>query len=320
LIRPITFHLQMVKSEDDAHIRNVLMSGESGTTKGCNITHTSDNITISNGYFCAFGRWVAIDGEENIGIDGISSGIRYCILVYTIDLSRINTEEGFSQGKFEIVKADNDYPALIKENLDDGGEVYQLEFARFIQTLTGITEFDITIENIVASMVTKNMIVNNTTTTTAGYALDALVGSQIWSRLHVIDEDIRVINMQPYFVMYKTLKAIQSNVFSTSNAFYISHARSIVLSAGFSTSASGVEIPPLTTLLDFSDNSLVIEDTPCDFYGRVDTQSQSSGWPHVETFQCPLFVKDNKLICRLRVKTFSTLTIDNRELVRRSVQ
>lgn len=148
MVRPISFDKQYVKSQDDAHIRNVLLGGGKGVTLGCEITHTSSNITIASGYFCAFGRWLKVEGEEVIGLGEITSEKQYCRLVYTIDLSQANTEEKFTQGKFEIVKDSTNYPVLRQENLDDGGEIYQLEFAQFVQYPAGVEEFTVKIKNI----------------------------------------------------------------------------------------------------------------------------------------------------------------------------
>ena len=153
MIRPITFDKQFVKSQDDAHIRNTLLSGGIGISKGCEMTYTSEHITISSGYFCAFGRWVAIEGEEVIEIGAMTqSPTVRCALVYTIDLTQANTDEEFLQGKFEILKNSNRYPPLRQEDLDNGGEVYQLEFARFSQALNGIHLFMHTIGSIIPSI------------------------------------------------------------------------------------------------------------------------------------------------------------------------
>ena len=295
MVRPITFDKQHIKSQDDAHIRNVLLEGEGGITKGCDISYLSDSITISKGYFCAFGRWVAIDGEEVIAIDGISSGRRYCVLVYTIDLTKENTEDNFAQGKFEILKGTTAYPSLRQENLDSGGEVYQLEFARFVQTLTGITEFKIGIKNIVAGMVTKDMIAHNLTTTKEGYVLGA-------------EQATKIIAAE-----YKELSTIDDPLTLTHLAHCIEERNSITLSCEFETRKI---LRAGETLLDFAESGLNIRDTPFSFNGRYDAQPSVPGETHIETYPFGFKIENNKLINLKEARQFWKITIDSMKLLK----
>lgn len=141
LIRAISFDKQYIKAEDDAHIRNVLLNRVAGATQGCDISHTANNITVHEGYFCVYGRWIKIEGSETIPIDEITTGLQYCLLVYTIDLTQANTDDAFNQGYFEIKKNASEYPQLTQEDLDDDGDIYQLPFAKFVQKVEGIDEF-----------------------------------------------------------------------------------------------------------------------------------------------------------------------------------
>jgi len=141
MIRGITFSKQSVSSNDDAHIYKMLLGGKDGKTKGCKMTFGTDDIYISEGYFFASHRLVEISSTETITSPIVSTGVLYCRLVFEIDLSKTNTNTDFLQGYFKIISADSNYPALTQEDLDDGGTIYQLPFAKFQKSISGIANF-----------------------------------------------------------------------------------------------------------------------------------------------------------------------------------
>ena len=140
-IRGITFSKQSVSSNDDAHIYKVLLSGKKGKTKGCKITHGTDDIYISEGYFCAANRLIEVSSMETVATPVVSSGTTYCRLVFEIDLTKTNTTSAFNQGYFKILSSTTGYPNIVQEDLEDGGNVYQLPFAKFTKTISGIGAF-----------------------------------------------------------------------------------------------------------------------------------------------------------------------------------
>lgn len=147
-IRGITFSKQSVSSNDDSHIHKVLLNGKDGRTAGCKITHATDDIYISNGYFFASGRLVEITSAETVTTPVISGGTEYFRLVFEIDLTKINTNTDFAQGYFKVLQDAADYPEIKQEDLDDGGNVYQVPFARFTKTIAGISNFAAELETI----------------------------------------------------------------------------------------------------------------------------------------------------------------------------
>ena len=147
-IRGITFSKQSVSSNDDSHIHKVLLNGKDGRTTGCGITHATDDIHISNGYFFASGRLVEITSTETVTTPVISGGMEYFRLVFEIDLAKINTNTEFAQGYFKVLQNASDYPEIKQEDLDDGGNVYQVSFARFTKTIAGISNFVADLETI----------------------------------------------------------------------------------------------------------------------------------------------------------------------------
>lgn len=140
-IRGITFSKQSVSSNDDAHLNRVLLGGGDGVTRGCKMTHGTDNIFVSEGYFLIAGRLVEIPSSETISTAVISSGTSYCRLVFEIDLSKQNTNTEFLQGAFKILTSSTGYPEITQEDLEDGGNVYQISFAKFTKSVSGIGNF-----------------------------------------------------------------------------------------------------------------------------------------------------------------------------------
>ena len=147
-IRGITFSKQSVSSNDDSHIYKILLGGRKGKTKGCKITFGTDDIYISEGYFFASNRLIEISSTETITSPVVSSGVSFCRLVFEIDLTKLNTNTEFNQGYFKILSSTTDYPEITQEDLDNGGNVYQLPFARFQKSVSGIANFVSELESI----------------------------------------------------------------------------------------------------------------------------------------------------------------------------
>ena len=140
-IRGITFSKQTVTSNDDAHINQILLAGKKGKTKGCNMTFGKDDIYISEGYFFAANRLIQIPSTETIETPVIATGTTYCRLVFELDMRKINTNLEFNQGYFKVLTSTLNYPEILQEDIENGGNVYQLPFAKFIKTVNGIANF-----------------------------------------------------------------------------------------------------------------------------------------------------------------------------------
>ncbi|MBS4538222.1 hypothetical protein GOQ27_07090 [Clostridium sp. D2Q-11] len=139
MIRAITFDKQLMKSEDFAHQIHHIYQGKIGVSKGCEVSTDIDgNLVISDGYFSIYGRLLRNVGDTIIEIPSVASGILYSVLVFEIDLNQENTLDVFNQGTFKIISDPFNYPSLTQENLDDSGNLYQMEFARFENKVSGI--------------------------------------------------------------------------------------------------------------------------------------------------------------------------------------
>jgi hypothetical protein len=147
-IRGITFPKQTVTSNDDAHINQILLAGRKGKTKGCNMTFGKDDIYISEGYFFAANRLIQIPSTETIATPVIATGTTYCRVVFELDMRKINTNLEFNQGYFKVLSSTLNYPDVMQEDIENGGNVYQLPFAKFVKTVNGIANFVSELETI----------------------------------------------------------------------------------------------------------------------------------------------------------------------------
>lgn len=138
MLKGQVFAEQVFSNECFAHFINTFLNKKSGITKGCNLTNTSNSVTVNAGYFCIQGRFLEVVGSDTLQI---TPNTEYCKLICEIDLNQINTETQFNQANFKILSGTNSYPTLTQQNLENGGKVYQFEFAQFQNTTNGITNF-----------------------------------------------------------------------------------------------------------------------------------------------------------------------------------
>lgn len=138
MLKGHVFKFQTFANEAFAHFINTFLQGNMGITKGCNLSKTSNSVTISAGYFCVMGRFLEIVGNETIS-NITNTG--YYQLICEIDLSQTNTTSELNQASIKLVRNANAYSSLTKEDLFNGGSLYQYEFARFKVTEQGIIDF-----------------------------------------------------------------------------------------------------------------------------------------------------------------------------------
>lgn len=139
MVRGITFDKQALASEDFAHQVNYFYQGKMGVTKGCEVNIDVDgNLVVTEGYFTIYGRLLKNEGETIVEVPTVPAGTLFSCLVFEVDLTKENTIDAFNQGQFKIVSNAVTYPTLVQENLDNGGNIYQLEFAKFENTVAGI--------------------------------------------------------------------------------------------------------------------------------------------------------------------------------------
>jgi len=142
MIKGHSYDKQLYYSVADRLINNTFLNGCNGIFKqegnACSLTHTNDTIAISDGFFIIQGGLTEIKGTENISVVLNDS---YCVLVYEIDLQKQNSDTDFTQGQFKVLSGQNAYPVLTTQKLSENSGVYQYEFARFVASSKGITNF-----------------------------------------------------------------------------------------------------------------------------------------------------------------------------------
>lgn len=137
----ITFDKQILTSRQHAHFQKLFLNGTDGITKGCEVSQSSGNVYVQKGFFVISGRFVEVTGVETIQTPSVTSGTLYCKTVYEIDLSKVNTESNFTQGYFKTLTSPSGYPALIQEDLDNDGTIYQMPFCQYTKTTEAIGSF-----------------------------------------------------------------------------------------------------------------------------------------------------------------------------------
>lgn len=141
MINGITFDEQTISAANMGHFMNVFSGHQSGVTQGCEITNDANNMYISAGYFLIMGRQVQIVGNQAVPLESVDSGGLYCVVVFEIDLSKVNTESSFLQGTIKTLTSASAYPVPTQEDIDDAGTVYQYPLARYHVTSSGVDNF-----------------------------------------------------------------------------------------------------------------------------------------------------------------------------------
>ena len=140
-ISGITFDNQNVTAAEDAVMQKLLFPD--GIVSGLTITHTDRAVLIAPGRFFICGRRVKILSAISVPIvSTVSEG--YARVKCVVDMSREASSSVFDQVRFEAeVSAANVFPALVTDDINAGGTVYELAVA-FVTIanykITGVTK------------------------------------------------------------------------------------------------------------------------------------------------------------------------------------
>lgn len=141
MIKGFRFTNQLSNAEVDARIHQKIFNNNDGIFYGMELSNTSNSISITEGLCEIAGRPVGVVGSETVQV---SLGNFYCLLVLEIDLAKESTKEIFNQAAFKILTSSTTYPIVTKQDINKingTNKLYQLEFARFRTTASGITDF-----------------------------------------------------------------------------------------------------------------------------------------------------------------------------------
>ena len=142
MLKGHSYDKQVYYSVVDRLINNTFLNGTNGIFSDmgnkCDLSYTNNSVTINDGFFIVQGGITEVVDSETLSVvlDG-----SYCVLVYEIDMSKVNTDVSFVQGQFKILTSQGSYPVLTKQTLTENSGVYQYEFARFRANSNGISEF-----------------------------------------------------------------------------------------------------------------------------------------------------------------------------------
>lgn len=137
----ITFDNQNVTAAEDAVMQKLLFPD--GIVSGCTLTYTDQALLIAPGRFFICGRRVKILSAVSVPIvSTVSEG--YARVKCVVDLSKESSSSVFDQVRFEVeVSAANVFPALVTDDINAGGTVYEMVVA-FVTIsnykITGITK------------------------------------------------------------------------------------------------------------------------------------------------------------------------------------
>lgn len=143
MIEGIVYDLQNIAAADLGAIFYMWGGKRDGIIRGCTISYTSSAINLTAGYFSARGRLTKLSGTTSIALPEVNSGTLYCNLVYEIDLSQTASQLSFTQGSFKILTSNSSYPTPTQQDLDNGGTIYQMSFAKFQLGTGGISSYTV---------------------------------------------------------------------------------------------------------------------------------------------------------------------------------
>ena len=137
-IKGKTFDLQTITAKDDGALYRIL-SGESDmivfSGSGTALSINSNILTIAECYLLAGGRYIHIQDGTTIDLGTIPNSSNRGRVILKIDTSLGATQVTLAQvvTEIETIASGGSYRALVKNdiNSDNGGSVYEIEFATF---------------------------------------------------------------------------------------------------------------------------------------------------------------------------------------------
>lgn len=138
MIKGYVFSNQLASNDVDAMVFRKMLDYNDGILNGMTLSNTSTTITIGAGNIMVAGRPIGVIGSETVTA---GTDTAFCKLVVEIDLSQTATVSTFEQASFKIIKSTTAYPEVTQEDMDNGGQVYQVALAQFRTTNNGITDF-----------------------------------------------------------------------------------------------------------------------------------------------------------------------------------
>ena len=134
-IKGITYDNQGPTALSDAVFHSSILSD--GVIRGCQISYIGTKLTIAPGYLISAGRFCALMAAESVEIPAQEGVAR--VMLQT-DLSQISSAEEFLQLSLIVQSAASldALPALVTEDINGGGLMYQMTLCVLKTSLVGI--------------------------------------------------------------------------------------------------------------------------------------------------------------------------------------
>lgn len=190
MLRGHVFSEQVFAVDIFALFINQFLGGNNGIIEdyknAMEMTNTSNSITIKNGAAVIQGRYLEEHTETTLNYAKTDS--LYCLLVIEIDLGKTNTRTSLEQAKYKILEAENDYPTLIQNDIiNQTGNIYQFELARFQNGSTGIVNFTDRRNYLSFDSVYSGIIQDNLESDSPTSALSAKQGKILNGKVDTVD-------------------------------------------------------------------------------------------------------------------------------------
>lgn len=127
-IKGVIYSNQHVSAADHAALFRMVVGD--GVLDGCGISKSRNVCTISAGKFVTAGRLIRIIGQETIDIPVTQNNV-YARIRGVNDMDRLATRQVFEQFYFTVDYANSadGFPALVQEDINVNGKIYEVEWA-----------------------------------------------------------------------------------------------------------------------------------------------------------------------------------------------
>ena len=125
MLKGHVFNLQTFTSEAFALFIDKFLNGRSGVVRGCELSNTSNTVTVADGYFVIKGRFLQVISGVTVS-EMTNDG--FYNLVCEIDLSKTNTVDELNQAQMKAIHNSSVYPTLTQQDITNTGTLYQYEF------------------------------------------------------------------------------------------------------------------------------------------------------------------------------------------------
>lgn len=143
------FQGSVVEPEDDASLYDYLVQRQDGIISGMNITKVGDDqIKVGSGSGLIMGRYFILS-EETITVRKPSSGSSNGRLLIEIDKNNVSNPISISS------QEGSPLPALVQEDINGTGSVYQVELCNYSASVSSIGDINITFEPIVQAPLSR---------------------------------------------------------------------------------------------------------------------------------------------------------------------